>query len=153
MIEELTECAVFAALSAGKILKQGFGTSFEIFNKEGKNNLVTEFDKLSETRIIEIIHNKFPEHVFLAEESGNTGIMTDDKVRWIIDPLDGTVNFANNLPIFSVSIAAEFKGELLCGVVYHPILDELFVAKKGGGAFLNGMIWIMPFLLPVSHIT
>jgi myo-inositol-1(or 4)-monophosphatase len=138
MIEELTECAVIAALEAGKILKQGFGTSFEIFNKEGKNNLVTEFDKLSEARIINIIHEKFPEHVFLAEESGKTGIATKDKVRWIIDPLDGTVNFANNLPIFSVSIAAELNGEILCGVVYHPILDELFVARKGGGAFLNG---------------
>lgn len=138
MIEELTKCAVEAALKAGKILKDGFGTSFEIFSKEGKNNLVTEFDKLSEKTIIEHIHANYPEHVFLAEESGKTGKLAQNIVRWIIDPLDGTVNFAHSLPIFSVSIAAELNGELLCGVIYHPILDELFVAGKNKGAFLNG---------------
>lgn len=138
MIETLEICAIKAALEAGKILREGFGTSFEIFNKEGKNNLVTEYDKISERKIIDIIHDEFPDHFFLAEESGKTGLEVKDKVRWIIDPLDGTVNFAHNLPVFSVSIAAELNNEILCGVVYHPILDELFVAKKGGGAFLNG---------------
>lgn len=140
MIDDLTKCAVDAALKAGKILRDGFGTSFEIFSKEGKNNLVTEFDKLSEKAIIGHLHSEFPEHIFLAEESGKTGKLIQDIVRWIIDPLDGTVNFAHGLPIFSISIAAELNGEILCGVVYHPILDELFVAGKNKGAFLNGKI-------------
>ncbi|OGU17437.1 MAG: hypothetical protein A2X61_09030 [Ignavibacteria bacterium GWB2_35_12] len=138
MFNKITNCAVESALKAGKILKEGFGTSFIISNKIGKNNLVTEFDKRSESIIIENIKSVFPGHVFLAEESGNTGIATSGSVLWIIDPLDGTVNFAHSLPIFSISIAAVQNKEILCGVVYHPILDELFVAEKGKGAFLNG---------------
>jgi len=138
MVNELANCAVEAALKSGDILRKGFGTSFEISLKEGKNNLVTEFDKLSEKAIIQHIHSIFPDHVFLAEESGKTGDLAKDNVRWIIDPLDGTVNFAHGLPIFSISIAAELNNEIIAGVVYHPLLDELFVAKKDGGAYLNG---------------
>ncbi|MFH1049793.1 MAG: inositol monophosphatase family protein [bacterium] len=138
MIEDLTKCAIEAAIKSGIILIKGFGTSFEISSKDGKNNLVTEYDKLSEKAIIEHIHSVFPEHVFLAEESGKTGNLSKNVVRWIIDPLDGTVNFAHNIPIFSISIAAELNGEIISGVIYQPILDELFVAKKGGGAYLNG---------------
>lgn len=138
MTKILLECAMEAALKAGNILKEGFGTSFKISNKEGKNNLVTEFDHLAEKIIIEHIHSKFPDHAFLAEESGKTGNVKIDNVRWVIDPLDGTVNFAHSLPIFSVSIAAELNNELLCGVVYHPMLDELFTAEKGKGSYLNG---------------
>ena len=121
----------------GKILRQGFGTSFKISSKEGKNNLVTEYDNKSEKAIIDLIKSRFPSHRFWAEESGITG-NDDSEITWIIDPLDGTVNFAHNLPIFSVSIAAIKGKEILCGVVYHPILDELFVAVKGQGATLNG---------------
>jgi myo-inositol-1(or 4)-monophosphatase len=138
MYDELSKCAVEAAIEAGKILQKGFGTSFKISSKEGKNNLVTEYDKLSENYIIKHISQKFPEHVFLAEESGKTGNKSTNNVRWIIDPLDGTVNFAHSLPIFSVSIAAELNNEIVCGVIYHPILKELFTAVKGKGAFLNG---------------
>lgn len=137
MIENLTKIAVDSALKAGEILREGFGTNFKISNKEGKNNLVTEYDNKSENFIIDNIHKKFPSHIFLAEESGKTGVEAQDIVRWIIDPLDGTVNFAHNIPIFSVSIAAELNGDLLCGVIYHPILDELFIAQKGQGANLN----------------
>lgn len=137
MIEELTNIAVDSALKAGKILREGFGTHFKISNKEGKNNLVTEYDKKSEYFIIQNIHKKFPSHIFLAEESGQTGRTNNNEVKWIIDPLDGTVNFAHNIPIFSVSIAAELNGELLCGVIYQPILDELFIARKDNGASLN----------------
>lgn len=140
MIEQLTNVAVDSALKAGEILREGFGTNFKISNKEGKNNLVTEYDTKSEKFIIDNIHKKFPKHVFLAEESGTTGKITKDVITWIIDPLDGTVNFANNIPIFSISIAAELNGELLCGVVYHPILDELFIARKGQGATLNNKL-------------
>ncbi|MFA6572035.1 MAG: inositol monophosphatase family protein, partial [Bacteroidota bacterium] len=137
-IEELMNYAVEAALSSGKLLREGFGTSFEISNKEGKNNLVTEYDKRSEEIIIAHINKKFPHHSFLAEESGNTGVYSESEVMWVIDPLDGTVNFAHSLPIFSVSIAAVLGKEILCGVVYHPILDELFVAGKSMGATMNG---------------
>ncbi|MBI5324738.1 MAG: inositol monophosphatase [Ignavibacteriae bacterium] len=137
MFNQLTNCAVDSALKAGKILKEGFGTSFEIFNKIGKNNLVTEYDKRSESIIIENIKSVFPDHSFVAEESGNSGNIDNDSIKWVIDPLDGTVNFAHSLPIFSVSIAAVKNKEILCGVVYHPILDELFIAEKGTGSFLN----------------
>ena len=139
MEEILAECALEAAIKAGKILKEGFGSAFKISNKEGRNNLVTEYDIKSEKAIIEFIQSKFPEHTFLAEESGKTGIHKSNKVRWIIDPLDGTVNFAHNIPIFCVSIAAELEGELLCGIIYQPILDEVFFAVKSKGTFFNGV--------------
>jgi myo-inositol-1(or 4)-monophosphatase len=136
MLDELKQCAIDAALLGGKILKEGFGTNFKISSKEGKNNLVTEYDNKSENAIIELIKLRFPNHNILAEESGISGTI-DNEVTWVIDPLDGTVNFAHNLPIFSVSIAAVKGKEILCGVVYHPMLDELFVAVKGQGATLN----------------
>ena len=138
MKNKYAQCAIDAALKAGIILRHGFGTSFNISNKEGKNNLVTEYDHKAEAIIIDSIKSEFPEHRFLAEESGKSGNKDSGEVRWIIDPLDGTVNFAHSIPIFSVSIAAEKDGELLCGVIYQPILDELFTAVKGEGAYLNG---------------
>ncbi len=138
MTTQITQIAIQSALKAGEVLKQGFGTAFKISNKEGKNNLVTEYDLLAEKIIIDNIRGKFPDHNFLAEESGYTESGSRGNIRWIIDPLDGTVNFAHGLPIFSVSIAAESNGEVICGVVYHPMLDELFVAVKGQGATLNG---------------
>ncbi len=137
MLNELTNCAKETSIKAGKLLKEGFGTTFEIANKEGRNNLVTEYDNLAEKTIIENISSKYPNHVFLAEESGKTGTKEKDVVQWVIDPLDGTVNFANSLPIFSVSIAAVKNKEILCGTIYHPYLDELFHATKGQGAYLN----------------
>jgi myo-inositol-1(or 4)-monophosphatase len=138
MTNELTEIAVKSALKAGEALRNGFGTSYKISSKEGRNNLVTEYDHISEKIIINMIKERFPEHSFLAEESGSTGTNVLGKINWIIDPLDGTVNFAHDIPIFSISIAAELNGELLIGVVYNPMLDELFIAEKGSGASLNG---------------
>jgi len=140
MYNNLLNCAKDSALKAGEILKDGFGTIFEIRNKEGKNNLVTEFDLKAEKIIIDNIKSKFSNHSFLAEESGKSGVKSfsnPENIRWIIDPLDGTVNYAHNLPIFSVSIAAELNGEIICGVIYQPILNELFYATKGSGAFKN----------------
>lgn len=138
MINSLFICAMDAALHAGEILKNGFGTSYRISSKESKNNLVTEYDHKSEKAIIEIIRSRFPDHKFLAEESGKSGSKEENIVRWVIDPLDGTVNFAHTIPIFSVSIAAELNGEVLVGVIYNPITNEIFSARKGEGAFLNG---------------
>ncbi len=138
MSDELFACAMDAALRGGAILKEGFGTDYKISSKEGRNNLVTEYDHKSEEAIIETIRSRFPDHKFLAEESGKSGSEEKSVVRWVIDPLDGTVNYAHNIPIFSVSIAAELDGELLVGIIYNPVSDELFTAKKGCGAFLNG---------------
>lgn len=137
MFSEITNIAMQVALGAGKILLDGFGSDFKIDSKEGRNNLVTEYDKKSEKYIIDTISKAFPTHSFLAEESGKSQNFHSDDIIWVVDPLDGTVNFAHNLPIFSVSIAAVKNNEILTGVVYHPILNELFVAEKGKGAFLN----------------
>lgn len=137
MIDELLNAAKIAAKSAGEILREGYGTTFRIDNKTGRNNLVTEYDFAAEKVIISQLKEKFPNHKFLAEESGETGNQNKDEVIWVIDPLDGTVNFAHAIPIFAVSIAAIKNGEILCGVIYNPMLDELFYASKGQGAYLN----------------
>lgn len=136
-LSELTLIAIEAALLAGDILRQGYGTNFSISSKEGRHNLVTEYDHRCEKAIIEFILKNKPHSHFLAEESGATGSEKED-LLWIIDPLDGTVNFAHQIPVFSVSIAAQVGKEVVSGVVYQPITQELFVAEKGKGAFLNG---------------
>lgn len=130
--------ATQTALRAGELLRKGFGTKYRISSKQGIQNLVTEYDKASEECIISSILSSFPDHSFLAEESGATR-QNPSKVLWVIDPLDGTVNFAHNIPVFCVSIAATFGGETLCGVIYQPMTQELFIAEKGGGAYLNGV--------------
>lgn len=135
-IEELTQIAKEAALKAGTLLLEGFGSSFEISEKEGRHNLVTSYDKASQAAIIGHIFATYPDHAFLAEEGGVYKEEGSDYL-WIIDPLDGTVNFAHNIPIFSVSIACLFQGKVVVAVVYHPITHELFVAQKGKGAFLG----------------
>ncbi|MFA7325067.1 MAG: inositol monophosphatase family protein [Candidatus Kapaibacterium sp.] len=122
--------------NSGNILRSGFGSKFQIDNKIGKNNLVTEYDYKSETYIVEEIKKAYPTHNIISEEKGSVNNNSD--YDWIIDPLDGTVNYANNIPIFSVSIALSKNGELIAGAVYQPILDELFSAELGNGAKLNG---------------
>lgn len=135
---EFLTVAIQAALEAGQILRHGFGTLFDISSKPGKQNLVTEYDKRCEELILSCLSKKFPSHGFIAEESGSSP--TKKEVTWIIDPLDGTVNFAKNIPIFSVSIAAAIGEEVVCGVVFQPMTQELFFAEKGKGAFLNGSL-------------
>jgi myo-inositol-1(or 4)-monophosphatase len=134
----LTLIAIEAALSAGDLLRQGFGTHFSIQSKEGSHNLVTEYDHKSEELIIDFIRQNVPNSHFLAEESGASG-QAKAPLSWIIDPLDGTVNFAHQIPLFAVSIGLEKEGELFCGVVFQPMSHELFIAEKGKGATLNGM--------------
>lgn len=136
-LSHLTLIGIEAALMAGEILQQGFGSQFNISSKKGKHNLVTEFDHKSEKAIIEFINENVKNSHFLSEESGESGLNSGNTF-WIIDPLDGTVNFAHEIPIFSVSIAAIQKGKTIAGIVYQPITDELFVAEKGKGSFLNG---------------
>lgn len=137
MFENIKETAIEAARIGGAILREGYGTNFRIGSKSGVNDLVTEFDLKSEKAIIEFIQTRFPDAEFLCEESGKSA-NTNAAMRWIIDPLDGTVNFAHKVPIFSVSIAAEVDGKVVCGVVYQPILDEMFVAVLGEGTYFNG---------------
>ncbi len=134
----LRDVAVQAALQAGRLLSQGFGTSFSIETKGGSyQNLVTAYDRASETMIIDMIKRKVPSSSFLAEESGRSK-EKGQAVLWIIDPLDGTTNFSRNIPFFSVSIAASVDGVVVAGVVFNPMLSELFVAEKDKGSTLNG---------------
>jgi myo-inositol-1(or 4)-monophosphatase len=136
-LSHITLIGVEAALQAGDILKRGFGTELTITSKAGRHNLVTEYDLLSERSIIQFIRQNIPSSQFLAEESGNVG-KKSSSILWIIDPLDGTVNFAHQIPVFAISIAAQKEGQTVSGVIYQPMSQELFVAEKGIGAFLNG---------------
>ncbi|MBL0322684.1 MAG: inositol monophosphatase [Ignavibacteria bacterium] len=133
---QLLRSAVDAAHAAGEILREGFGTAVTSRSKEGRHNLVTEFDLRCEDTIIAMLRSATPTASFLAEESG--GSDNDDSLTWVIDPLDGTVNFAHGIPIFCVSIAATVNGVPVCGVIHNPLLNETFTAISGGGAFLNG---------------
>lgn len=134
-LSELVEIASPAARAAGEIIRDGWGKPHEIQFK-GAINLVTEVDRASEKIILEQLRAATPDFDILAEESGAHS--HNAAYRWVIDPLDGTTNFAHHFPYFAVSIALEEKGESVVGVVYDPILDQLFTAARGGGAFLNG---------------
>ncbi len=124
-----------AAYAGAKVLQHYFNGQFAIKNKEGINNLVTEADHESERVIIEVIRKQFPTHFILCEEAGE--LKTDSEYKWIIDPIDGTVNFANGIPICCVSIGVEKDGKMILGVVYNPFMNEFFFAEKGKGATLN----------------
>jgi myo-inositol-1(or 4)-monophosphatase len=112
-----------------------FNKDFTVSNKEGVNNLVTEADHAAEKAIIAVIKNHFPEHQILAEETGE--IIQDSNYKWIIDPIDGTVNFAHGIPLNCVSIGIEKDNNIVLAAVYNPHMNEFFFAEKGQGAFLN----------------
>jgi len=112
-----------------------FQGTFKISNKEGINNLVTEADHASEKAIFEVIKKEFPDHFILSEEAGE--IATNSDYKWIIDPIDGTVNFAHGIPICCVSIGIEFKSDIIFGAVFNPFVNEFYFAQKGFGASLN----------------
>lgn len=124
-----------AARNGAAEILRFFNTEFKISNKEGVNNLVTEADHAAEKAIIDTIHRHFPDHQILSEETGE--IIQDSQYKWIIDPIDGTVNFAHGIPLNCVSIAVELAGEIVMGAVYNPHMNEFFFAEKGKGAFLN----------------
>lgn len=134
---ELKEVLMQAIKEAGEILKHYFQGTFTVDNKEGINNLVTEVDMLSEKRIMEIIRKHYPGHSIITEESGD--LPQDSPYQWIIDPIDGTVNYAHGIPIACISIAVKHKDDLLLGAVYNPMMNELFFAEKDKGATLNGV--------------
>ena len=133
-MDDLREFITSLAREAGLFLKRKLNDNHVIAYK-GEINIVTDADRMSEEMITAKIYNKYPSHDILAEESMGTNKGSD--FRWIIDPLDGTTNYAHGYPVFCVSIALEKEGEVCLGAVYNPMLDEMFVAEKGQGAFLN----------------
>jgi len=126
--------AVDLARKSGALLKDKFSQTHQIHYK-GEINIVTEADKMSENLIIGEINRSFPDHGILSEES--PAITGTGKLRWIIDPLDGTTNYAHGYPVFCVSIALENEGDIILGVVYDPMREDMFVAVRGEGAYLN----------------
>jgi len=126
--------AIEAALKSGRFIKESVGKAYNVSYK-GRDNIVTDIDKRSEKMIIDKISSAFPEHSILSEESSPRS--GTSPYRWIIDPLDGTTNFAHAFPFFCVSIGLERSGVIEMGVVYDPMRDELFHAEAGKGSYLN----------------
>jgi myo-inositol-1(or 4)-monophosphatase len=133
-IEQVKRIGIRAAYKGGEVLRSFHGGPLNI-RKKGAIDLVTEADTASERVILETILSVFPDHSVFAEESGRTA--GDDQCQWIIDPLDGTTNFAHGLDLYSVSIAFALAGEVVMGLVFTPARGELFAAVKGDGATLN----------------
>jgi len=130
----LRQTAIKAAKEAGKIIKAGFGKHHKAKLK-GITDIVTSLDKKTQDAIIRIIKKKFPEHAFLSEETPR--IQGKSDYLWIIDPLDGTANYNSRIPFFCTSICLAYKHEPIIGVVFDPLRNEMFVAEKNRGAFLN----------------
>jgi len=122
------------ARAAGVILREGYAGEKNVAHK-GAVDLVTEYDHRSEALIVARLREAFPAHAVVAEESGQNKVAGE--YEWLVDPLDGTTNFAHGFPVFAVSLALTRRGQLLAGVVYDPLRDELFAAEMGQGATLN----------------
>lgn len=131
----LKNTLIEAARAGAAEVQRFFQGEFKITNKEGINNPVTEADHASEKAIMGVIRSKFPDHYILSEEAGM--IIQESNYKWIIDPIDGTINFAHGIPLNCVSIGIEKDGEMVLGAVFNPHLNEFFLAEKGKGATLN----------------
>lgn len=142
-LEELRRYAIHAALEAGKVLMRYFRKGYRVDSKTHLG-LVTPADLEAEKKVARFLKLQTPHFGFLGEEGSyasgkNLNTNREGKEgRWILDPLDGTTNFVHGFPMFCVSIAAEWHGEIVVGVINHPCLEDLYVATRGGGAFLNG---------------
>lgn len=137
MYDELLKFAVQLAKAAGGIQLAYFrGDRLSIETKSNVYDVVTRADRESEELIAGMIAERYPDHAILGEEGGCRGNAASDW-RWVVDPLDGTTNYSQGLPLFTVSIALQYRGETIVGVVYAPYLNELFTATKGGGAYLQ----------------
>ena len=134
MSETALAAAVEAARAAGRVALKYYSGGFEIVLKPDATP-VTQADREAERTIVEILGRAFPEHGFLGEEFGGSG---NTATRWIIDPIDGTKNFVRHIPIWATLIALEEHGEIIVGVIHNPVTGELYTARRGGGAFLNG---------------
>lgn len=132
----LLDIAIKAAHAAGKLQKEQFGSQLTV-NESLQYDIKLEMDVRCQDLIAQIILEAFPDHAVLGEE-GDAGNL-ESETEWIVDPIDGTVNYFYGLPHFCVSIAAKIKGELVVGVIYDPILDETFAAEKGKKPTLNGV--------------
>jgi myo-inositol-1(or 4)-monophosphatase len=135
MSKDFVKIAEAACRQSGEIQMAGLTKARDITFK-GDINLVTDIDHACEKAIVKLIQGTFPDHDILAEEG--SGKRKDSEYKWIIDPLDGTTNYAHAYPLFCTSIALEHQGKIIVGAVYEPNLGEMFLAEKGGGATLNG---------------
>jgi myo-inositol-1(or 4)-monophosphatase len=135
-IDDCAKLGETVAREAGGILLERYRTDFSVTHK-GTVNLVTEVDLEAEELIVSRIRQAFPSHSILAEEKHSDAPAAD--ITWIIDPLDGTTNYAHGYPAFSVSIGLEVRRELEWGAIFDPVRDELYTARKSGGAFCNGI--------------
>src|ERR1700689_1243222 len=135
-MSQFLDVAIEIAREAGAILRPEFDRPKQISYK-GEVDIVTESDRRSEALIVARLRKHFPDHAIIAEE-GSGSSADGAKYCWLVDPLDGTTNFAHGYPCFAVSIGLEENGELLAGVVFQPVTNELFSAVKGEGAYLNG---------------
>ncbi|MBM7568007.1 inositol monophosphatase family protein [Paenibacillus sacheonensis] len=145
--KSFTAVAINCAAKAGEWIKTKLGNHTSLSLKYSAQDLVTEVDKGAETMIRNLVGTHFPDHSFLGEEGVQPGpeastkalqSVQDAEYLWIVDPIDGTTNFVHGFPFFSVSIALAYRGEVIVGVVYDPMRDELFVAEKGKGAYVRG---------------
>ena len=134
-MQPLLNIAVRAARRAGEVIIRSLNRLESLtVTAKGRNDFVTEVDRAAEAEIIAVIRRHYPQHAFLAEESGSSG---EHETVWIIDPLDGTTNFLHGFPVFAVSIACQMKGRLEHAVIYDPMRGELFTASRGAGAHLE----------------
>jgi myo-inositol-1(or 4)-monophosphatase len=133
---EFLEVASAAAREGGRVLQNLLPARREIATKQGQTDLVTDADRRAEAAVIACIRSHFPDDAVLSEEKGDTPGRSP--YRWVVDPLDGTTNYAHRFPIYAVSVAVEAGGQVLAGAVYDPTRDEMFAAQRGMGATLNG---------------
>lgn len=133
----LLNVMVQAAFKAGRSLVKDFGEVENLqVSRKGPADFVSNADRRAEQIVFEELHKARPTYAFLMEERGEVA-GTDGQHRWIVDPLDGTTNFLHSVPLFAVAIALERNREIVASVIYNPVMDELFTAEKGGGAWLN----------------
>jgi myo-inositol-1(or 4)-monophosphatase len=137
-LDKALEIAIKIAEKAGDFVVENHGTDLDIKTKKTENDLVTEIDKESQRIIISAIKEEFPEHGFIGEEASEENKPSDSPYEWIIDPIDGTINFVRAREDFGILIALQENKELIVGVMYLPLLNQMFTAVKDGGAFLNG---------------
>ncbi len=134
-IEVIKEVKCWAR-KVGKIQKEHLGENMVLNTKSSSVDLVTEMDRWSEEFLMNAIRDKYPDHAILSEEYGKHDIASN--YLWVIDPLDGTTNYAQGLHVFAVSIALQYQSKTRLGIIYVPVLDQMFEAVRGQGAYLNG---------------
>jgi myo-inositol-1(or 4)-monophosphatase len=137
MIDDLLQTAIAAAHAGSRIISRYFRDAGLEVRRKGENDFVTQADQESEAAVLAEIRRRFPEHRILAEEGSGAGEGSGD-YEWLVDPLDGTTNFLQGLPVYSVSVACRQGDELLAAVIEDPEGGNLFTARRGGGAFWNG---------------